>query len=264
MYQIADSHAHLTDVQDLSGSIVRAGQSGVFAVVSMGMGLRSNRRALEIAEEHRNSQAKILVALGLHPWGDGVGQALGLAEVDVNPTLEHIEKNLQRLAGIGEVGLDYWVGDVRKDPRKKEVQRSAFRKVVTMATKYGKPISIHSRGAWEDCFDIVVEDEPKVAVFHWFSGSEDLVKKIVDHGFYVSATPAVQYSKEHRAAILNSSLDHLLLETDSPVKYGEMISEPKDVMVSLREIAKLKKVSMEIVAEKTTGNFSRIFAAHLR
>ncbi len=128
-----------------------------------------------------------------------------------------------------------------------------------MAKEFDKPITVHSRGAWEDCFDLTVEMGVKNVIFHWFSGPIKLVKKIVDHSFYVSATPAIEYSKDHRAAVLNTPLDNLLIETDSPVKYGELISEPKDVIIPLREVSKLKEVKIEEVAEKTTQNFSSIY-----
>jgi TatD DNase family protein len=122
---------------------------------------------------------------------------------------------------------------------------------------------VHSRGAWEDCFDILLELEAKNVVFHWFSGPIELAEKIVDQGFYVSATPALEYSKDHRAAILNVPLDRILIETDSPVKYGDLTSEPKDVTVPLKEVSKLKNVKMEEVAERTTQNFLSIYKPNL-
>ena len=252
MLKVADAHAHLIELKDLDAVIDRASKAGVFAIVSMGVSLRSNIKNLQITKKYSDSQVKIIPALGLHPWG--------LDEKDIEPTIEHILKNIQESAGIGEIGLDYW----RKDgsliePSKKEIQHLAFKKTIKLAKEFGKPISVHTRGAWEDCFNMIVEQRVKKVIFHWFSGPVELVKKIIDCDFYISTTPALKYSKEHRSAILNTPLENLLLETDSPVKYGDLKSEPKDVLIPLREVSKLKNVKIEEVAKKTTNNFLNIF-----
>lgn len=251
---MADVHAHLSEFKELAAIIQRATKAGVFAIVSMGMGLKANIRTLQIAEEY-GRPIEILPALGLHPWG--------LLEKEIKSTIMHMRQNMHKSTGVGEVGLDYWLKDVRKDSLKKEVQRSAFRETIKIAKQFDKPITVHSRGAWEDCFDILLELEAKNVVFHWFSGPIELAEKIVDQGFYISATPALEYSKDHRAAILNAPLDRILIETDSPVKYGDLTSEPKDVTVPLKEVSKLKNVKMEEVAEKTTQNFLSIYKPNL-
>lgn len=252
MLKVADAHAHLVELKDLDAIIDRATKAGVIAIVSMGVSLRSNNKTLQIAKEYRNHQVKILPALGLHPWG--------LDEKDIEPTIVHIRENIRESAGIGEIGLDYWRKDGSTiDPSKKEIQHLAFKKTIKLAKEFDKPISVHSRGAWEDCFNIIVEQKIKKAIFHWFSGPVKLVKKITAHNFYISTTPALKYSKEHRSAILNTPLENLLLETDSPVKYGDLKSEPKDVLIPLKEVSKFKNVKIHEVAEKTTRNFLSIF-----
>jgi len=252
MNKVADAHAHLVELIDLDAVLERAAQAGVFAIVSMGVGLSSNTRNLKIAKEYNDDSVKIFPALGLHPWG--------LEKKDIRPTIEQIRQNIREIAGIGEIGLDYWRRDGSIiDHSKIEIQHLAFKEAIKLAKEFDKPISVHSRGAWEDCFDIVVEQNVKKVIFHWFSGPLEIVKKIIDHGYYVSTTPALEYSKEHRSAILNTPLEHLLIETDSPVKYGDLKSEPKDVIISLREVSKLKNIGIDIVAEKTTRNFFSIY-----
>lgn len=252
MLEVADAHAHLVELKDLDAIIDRATKAGVIGIVSMGVSLRSNIKTLQIAKEYHNHPVKILPALGLHPWG--------IDEKDIEPTINHIQKSIRESAGIGEIGLDYWRKDGSIiDPSKKEIQNLAFKKVIKLAREFDKPISVHTRGAWEDCFNIIAEQKVKKVIFHWFSGPVELVKKIIDCNFYISTTPALKYSKEHRSAILNTPLENLLLETDSPVKYGDLKSEPKDVLIPLKEVSKLKNVKIDEVAEKTTGNFLSIF-----
>jgi TatD DNase family protein len=255
MLQVADAHAHLSELQNLDAVIRRAAQSGLFAITSMGMDVKSNLKTLQLSKDYETSSVKVLPALGLHPWG--------LVETSIEPTIAQIRQNIDRIAGVGEVGLDYWLKGIKKDPSIKQVQRSAFKDAIMVAKESDKPITVHSRGAWADCFDMVVELGAKKVIFHWFSGPTELLKKIVDQGFYISATPAIEYSKDHRTAVLNVPLENLLLETDSPVKYGDISSEPKDVLIPLKEVCKLKGLAMEDVAEKTTENFSRIYQSYL-
>jgi TatD DNase family protein len=97
------------------------------------------------------------------------------------------------------------------------------------------------------------------AVFHWYSGALDILDRILADGFWVSATPALTYSPPHRAAITRAPLERILIETDSPVKYGDKVSEPADLRVTLRELSLLKNVSEDELALITTENARRFF-----
>jgi TatD DNase family protein len=101
-------------------------------------------------------------------------------------------------------------------------------------------------------------------MFHWFTGPSSVLRDIVSNGYYLSATPAVEYHEEHRRAIKEASLERLLLETDSPVVYrrgteNEFESAPGDVLRSLTGAAKLKDLSQDIVANATSANAVRLF-----
>jgi len=61
----------------------------------------------------------------------------------------------------------------------------------------------------------------------------------------------VQHDREHP--------ERILLETDSPVSYQGKVAKPKDVRISLREVARLKGVDLTVVAEQTTANASLLF-----
>lgn len=251
MYRVADAHAHLSDMEGLEQVIQRAVDVGVCAVASMSMDLQSNVKTMRIAEKPWAAGLKILPCLGLHPWG--------LVEESIEPTLAYMRQNVERAAGLGEVGLDYWLKEVRKDQSKKSLQRLAFEETLKIAGEFNKPVTVHGRGAWEDCFNLAVSVGVKKAVFHWYTGPVKLLKQIFDEGYYVSATPALAYSKDHRAAISEASLENLLVETDAPVKYGLEASEPKDVTKTLLEVSRLKNVEIQQVAEKTYMNFSTLY-----
>lgn len=249
--ELIDTHAHLESIKGLRGAIKRAVEVGVVAVIAVGSDYESNIWVLYESQKYGTKKLKIYPALGIHPWG------LDISKVD--KTISLIEENINNIVALGEVGLDYWYKEARKNDDIKEIQREVFRRVLSLARRSNKPLSIHSRGAWADCVDMVIEAGVKAAVFHWFSGPLEVLKKILDYGYYISATPAAAYSKEHRRVIAETPLENIILETDSPVVYAGETSEPAHIIKALNAVAELKGESAETVAEKTTENAKKIF-----
>lgn len=251
-YRLIDSHAHLEDIEDLERAIQETKQVGVVAVIAVGSDYESNFQVLEISEKHRSF---VYPALGLHPWE--LGRA-GASQIDLN--LRLVEENIERAVGIGEIGLDY---DKRvRAVAEKERQKDAFKAMLELAKRHDRPAIVHSRYAWKDCFDLVKEIKVKKAVFHWYTGFSSVLRQILAEGYFISATPAGEYHDEHRRAIKETPLENLLLETDSPVRYGREIryeSRPSDIIRALGAVAQLKGVEKSIIAEETTENAVRLF-----
>lgn len=243
--RLIDTHAHLDELLDLNSVVGRAKESGVVAIIAVGTGHASNEKTLRLS---RSYKGYIFPALGIHPWE---------VESDVEAEIDLIEKELDGCVAVGEVGLDYWI---KKD---KEAQRSMFKRLLRMAVERDKPVSIHTRGAWEDAYRLVKESGIKEAVFHWYSGPLEVLHSILDDGYFVSATPAAEYSKAHREAIESTPLDSLLLETDSPVKYRGVEAEPATVLKTLKFVATLKDMPEKTVSEKTTENAVELFRLNL-
>ena len=99
----------------------------------------------------------------------------------------------------------------------------------------------------------------KKAVFHWYSGPLEVLEKIIDHGYYVSATPALAYSPAHQEAMISAPLERILVETDSPVEYQGRISEPADLMTTLEELSRLKGMDLVETRKITTANAKHFF-----
>ncbi len=254
MFRLVDTHAHLEDLEDLEGAIRRAVDAGVVAIVTVGSDYDSSRFALEISGKEDHG-LRIYPALGIHPWS--------LNQSKTESTLSFIESRVDGAVGIGEVGLDYWYRDVRKDSEKKKLQQSIFNALLKIAKQHDKPAIIHSRGAWKDCLDMTIEVGVEKAIFHWFTGPIEVLEKLLEQGYFISATPAAEYSKEHRSVIENVPLENMLLETDSPVNYRGLEAEPVHVTKSLSAVAELKKIAENVVADKTTENASRIFGIRI-
>lgn len=256
MYRLVDTHAHLDEVPDVYAMVDEAREAGVMAVVAVGSGRESNARTLEIAQEYRGC---VYPALGLHPWELG---SLGAAGVDAD--LRFVDENITSAVAAGEIGLDY-------DKRvlklaSKELQKEVLVQLLGIARRHRKPVIIHSRYAWKDALQAVRDAGIEKAVFHWFTGFSSVLREIIEHGYFISATPATEYHEEHRRAVKEAPLHRLLLETDCPVTYGRehrYRSRPADVVRDLKAVSQLKGVDEATVANETTRNAVGFFSLDL-
>jgi TatD DNase family protein len=154
---------------------------------------------------------------------------------------------------VGEVGLDY------KVKVKKKLQKAVFTKFLNLAVQTHKPVIIHSRFSYQKTFEMAVEAGVERAVFHWYSGPEDILEKIISSGFYVSATPALAYSPHHQAAMAKAPVEMILIETDAPVQYGDRSSEPADLHDTLFHLSRIKNMPEDQLAAIVTKNAERFY-----
>ncbi len=247
MLKVIDTHAHVDELENIESALSKAKEAGVVAIVAVGSNHQSNQKVMEICQKYPSF---IYPALGLHPWELG-----NLESHQIDYTLKFIEERVSDVVAIGEIGLDYDKRVVKVSP--KELQKEVLKRLLALAKEHGKPITIHSRYAWRDCFELVKGAGVEKAVFHWFTGLSSVLRDILDAGYFISTTPAAEYHEEHRRAIRETPLEKLLLETDCPVTYGREIkyrSEPADILRSLRAAASLKGIEEVVVAEQTTYN----------
>jgi TatD DNase family protein len=253
VYKLIDTHAHLDELKNLDLMLEEAKRAGVIAIVAVGSNQQSNIKTLAISQEHRHF---VYPALGLHPWELA---NLGTSEIDDN--LRFIEQNIASAVAVGEIGLDY---DKRVlKAASKELQKEVLGRLLNIAKKYAKPAIIHSRYAWKDALQLVQDVGIDKAVFHWFTGFSSVLRGIIDGGYFVSATPAVEYHEEHRRAIKEAPLPRLFLETDCPVAYGRAAryeSQPADILRDLKAVSQLKEIDEATIAEQTTRNAINFFA----
>ena len=237
-----DVHAHLEEVENLSESVKEAKAAGVIGIVAVGMDVESNRKTLQIAEEN---SGYIYPALGYHPWG--------IKEKEIEENLSFIRNHIRECVALGEIGLDY------KIKVKKELQWKVFGEVLSIAEEHKKPIVIHCRYSDHHTLKMVKEKDIRRAIFHWYSGPLNVLDEILTVGYFVSATPALTYSRPHQEAIKRAPLERILLETDAPVSYQGLEARPKDVRITLEEVARLKGIDPVDVSRQTTANASRFF-----
>ncbi|ENQ3080791.1 TatD family hydrolase [Bacillus sp. WLY-B-L8] len=249
-----DTHSHLNAEQfkeDLQEVIARMKEVGVSYTVVVGFDEMTIKKAIELAETYDF----IYAAVGWHP-------------VDaIDMTEEHL-KWLEELAAhpkvvaLGEMGLDYhW------DKSPKEVQKEVFRKQIKLARKVNLPIIIHNRDATQDIVDILKEENASEVggIMHCFSGSVEVAKQCVEMNFLISLGGPVTFknAKKPKEVAMEIPMEQLLIETDCPYltphPFRGKRNEPSYVKLVAEEIAKLKGLSYEEVAVKTTENAKKLF-----
>ncbi|MBS4221109.1 TatD family hydrolase [Bacillus sp. FJAT-49711] len=249
-----DTHVHLNDDQyaeDLDEVIARAKNAGVEYMVVVGFDRKTIQKALEIIDEHKFLYASV----GWHPV-----DAIDMTEEDLI-WLEEVAAH-PKVVALGEMGLDYhW------DKSPKEIQKDVFRKQIRLAKKINMPIIIHNRDATQDIIEILKEEhaEEVGGIMHCFSGSAEVAKQCLDLNFYISLGGPVTFknAKKPKEVAIQVPLDRLLIETDCPYlaphPYRGKRNEPSYVRLVAEQIADLKSLSLEEVAQITTANAKKVF-----
>lgn len=249
-----DTHVHLNAEQyedDLHEVINRALEKGVQNMVVVGFDEPTINKAIQIAETYDF----IYASVGWHP-------------VDaIDMTDEHlawIEELAQhpKVVALGEMGLDYhW------DKSPKEVQKDVFRRQIRLARKVNLPIIIHNRDATEDVVTILKEEhvEEVGGIMHCFTGSIEVAKQCMDMNMYISFGGPVTFknAKKPKEVATELPLDKLLIETDCPYltphPFRGKRNEPGYVSYVAEQIAELKGITYEELADITTANAKKLF-----
>ncbi|HEA67019.1 MAG TPA: TatD family deoxyribonuclease [Desulfobacterales bacterium] len=251
---LIDSHAHLDAPyfrDRLPAVLDRAKKAGVERIITIGVTPSSSRNCIKIAEKY----PLVFAAAGYHPhWADG-SDSDRLAQAE-------------RLAGepsvvaLGEIGLDY-----HHFHSSKRNQIKLFRHMLEIAVTTRLPVIIHDRKAHVDVHEILCAFQAKLAggIIHCFSGDWNLAQKYLDWGFYLSVPGPVTYprSRDLREVAQKAPLEHLLIETDAPhltpaPRKGRK-NEPAFIRYTALEIAVLRKISLEEVADVTSRNVLQAF-----
>ncbi len=170
-------------------------------------------------------------------------------------------EGLAKIYAIGEIGIDlYW------DKTTLPFQQKAFRQQITWAKQLNLPIVIHCREAFDEIFEILTElkDDKLRGIFHCFTGTAEQAEKVIELDFYLGIGGVLTYKNSGLdKAIAGISLDHLVLETDSPyltpVPFRGKPNESSYLIYVAQKLADLKQVSIEDVARVTTLNSKTIF-----
>lgn len=215
MHWLYDAHIHLSDSEYDSdfNYIINSMKKMKIKACCVSEDLQTSKKTLEISKKSE----LILPFIGIHP---------GNTEEKIESILELIEKNKQTIAGIGEIGLDttYENSNFSK-------QEKLFKSQLEIAEKIGKPISIHSRKALDEIFEIIPSYSIKGMLLHWFDGNKKQLKKAMEMEFFVSYGPLLIYANDKQSLLTLTDQDRILVETDGPVKFSRCF-ELKSAQIS--------------------------------
>ncbi len=249
MYTLIDTHTHLYDKSfdnDRDEVIQRALCAGVKRIITVSENMEDGRRNLELADRH----PELLPAAGLYPvYADPAA---------ADEMIEFIRKNRDRLAAIGEVGLDY-----RKaaDQEEREIQQNILETFVALSLELDLPLNVHSRSAGRHAVALLLEKGAKKVQLHAFDGKAGAALPAVEAGFYFSIPPSVVRSRQKQKLVRQLPLSSILVETDSPVlgPDPEKRNEPANCTAALEMIASLKNIDPKQAAETIYENTLRLY-----
>ena len=251
---LTDTHTHLyyeTDPEKLADLMQRSLENKVCRLFLPNVDSESIPLVFGLSERYPDH---CFPMLGLHPCDV---KANFIAELD----RISMEITQRKIYAIGEIGIDlHW------DKSTLSIQQEAFRTQIEWAKTLDLPIVIHCREAFDEIFEILndLKDDKLRGIFHCFSGTAEQANKVIGLGFYLGIGGVLTYKNSGLDKVIQDvSLEHLVLETDSPyltpVPFRGKPNESSYLVYIAQKLADIKQVSLEEIAEVTTRNSRLVF-----
>ena len=250
MTKLTDTHAHIDMLEEMEAAIKNAHDNGVEKIIVPCAYPKDIDKIYEISGKYEN----VFGMLGVHPsevkdWDDSI----------IDKIKEY--SGSKKIVAIGEIGLDYYW-----DKSFNDLQKEVFIKQIKLANELGLPIDVHDREAHKDTFDIIKEyNKNSKVVMHCFSGSPEFAKECIKEGWYLALGGVVTFKNvvKMKEVATEIPLEKLLLETDcpylTPVPHRGEENQPAYVRFVAEEIAKLRNIPFDTVANQTTQNAQEVF-----
>jgi TatD DNase family protein len=251
--KIADSHCHLHFEEcqtGITGIIDRAYNAGVEHMLLVGIDPVDSLKAVNWSQTDTHMHA----AVGIHPQ-----YSKHYSKLDVAGLSAMIN---EKTVAIGETGFDLY-----READSVMWQKEMFEEHINLAKELKLPLIIHDRQAHEETIGVLDEKGGWTTggVMHCFSGNQEMALYVLSKGFYISITGVITYKN---ASVLREvaeiiPIEKLLVETDapylSPVPFRGKDNEPAYLLETIKELAKIKKMSIADIAEATCSNFEELF-----
>lgn len=243
-----DTHCHLIKSEYDNIEEIMNQLAGNYAIVC-GDSILTNDEVIDVIKKYDNLYGMI----GIHPNE--------LENVD-DEYLKKLEENLKsnKIVGIGEIGLDY-----HYDNTDKEKQKEIFIKQLDIARKYNLPVTIHSRDAALDTYEIVKKYQDLRITYHCYSYSLEMAKLLLKQNvkFGIGGVLTFKNSKIIKEVVEFLPIENILLETDSPYLSPEpfrgLKNIPSNVTLVAEKIAEIKNIPYENVLKVTLENAIKQF-----
>lgn len=247
-----DTHSHINMIEGITPDeiIKNAKNNGIDKIIVPSAYPSDMEQVMELINKYDN----VYGMLGVHPsevkdWNDSLTEKI-----------KEYSKN-KKIVAIGEIGLDYYW-----DKSFNDLQKEVFIKQIKLANELGLPVDIHDREAHKDTFDIIKEhNRGSKVVMHCFSGNVEFAKECVKAGFHLGIGGVVTFKNaiKMKEVAKKIPLENIILETDAPyltpVPFRGKENQPAYVKYVAEEIAHLRGITVEEVAEITTQTAERVF-----
>ncbi len=196
----------------------------------------------------------IFLMMGLHPTH---------VKENYLKELRHVEEMLadRKFYAVGEIGIDlYWDKTFLKQ------QQEAFKHQIQLAKKYGLPIVIHCRDAFDEIFEFL-EDERSddlFGIFHCFTGTIEQARKAISFNMKLGIGGVVTFKNGKIDTFLKQiDLKNIVLETDSPylapVPYRGKRNESAYLITVVEKLSHIYGINESVIARVTTENSKEVF-----
>ncbi len=254
---IVDSHCHLDLIEKKGLNIDEVLAEAKKNNVRLLQTICTKISEIEIILNYTKNHDFIYASCGNHP-----------NNVDLEPKISarqiiEICNSDPKIIGIGETGLDYYYAHADYNN-----QKQSFINHIEAAAKTELPLIIHSRNADLDMAEILTAEQKNQkfpALLHCFSSSQELARKALDLGIYISISGIATFKNaiELQEIVKFLPIDSILVETDSPylapAPYRGKTNQPAYASEVVEFIANLKQMKVEELIDATTANFLRIF-----
>ncbi|HCX22264.1 MAG: hydrolase TatD [Flammeovirgaceae bacterium] len=251
---LVDSHAHIYTKEfkdDIGDVIERAKEAGVEKIYMPNVDHESIESMMNLAQKY---PGYCIPMMGLHPCS---------VEKDFEKHLYEVEELLskEKFVAVGEMGTDlYW------DKTFYEQQKEAFNIQCELALKNQLPIVIHCRESIDETIELVrpFSERGLKGVFHCFTGSIEQASAIIDLNFKLGLGGVATFKNGGLEPVIQKvSLEHIMLETDSPYlaptpNRGKR-NEPAYVKLVAEKIAAVLDKDVEEIGEITSRNSNNLF-----
>ena len=253
---LIDSHCHLDRIDlspyenDFSCFMQAAAVQQIEHLLCIAIDLESYPTMLELVAGFK----QISVTVGVHPnvkdcKDPSVDELIALGQPD-------------NVIGIGETGLDYFRSDGDLS-----WQHQRLRNHINAAKALKKPLIIHTREAKKDTLRILKEEGAGEVggIIHCFTEDWEFAQQAMDLNFYISFSGIVTFNNATviKEVAKKIPADRFLIETDSPylapVPFRGRPNYPTYVRYVAEQIAELRGVSVNKIADLSTQNFYDLF-----
>lgn len=251
MVKWVDFHTHILDASPSEQSLAasHSKDAGVVRWLVNSVEWKNWLAHRELAQK----QPLAMVGLGWHPE-----HVIEANKAQILGQLSRYEQELEKedIPFLGETGLDFLYG---KTPIARAKQEEVFVFFIRQSLAHQKMIEVHTRHAKQESIDLLLKHGAKDVLLHWFAGNKKQTQIIIEQGWVCSVGPTILNSPHVDHFIESMPLELLALETDSPIPFDGMASNPSWIPRVAEKVARLKGVSLKDVSRAQTAIFERFF-----